>query len=113
MESLGVHETYDGREFWRNAAEVGRYVNSICQKQTIKAKNKSCREFLHLRYSWLAFMHATVQKVQKWLAFSRFRTLWKPRGVEEQALEMFDRGEKPVNFVPVEDSHVGRPSARV
>ena len=56
MESLGVRETYDGREFWRNAAEVGRYVNSICQKQTIEAQNRSYREFLHIWYAWLACM---------------------------------------------------------
>ena len=54
MESRGVRETSDGREFWRNAAEVGRSVSSICQKPTIKAQNKSHRKFLHLRYSWLA-----------------------------------------------------------
>jgi len=59
MESLGVQETYDGREFWRNAAEAGRYVSSICQKPTIKAQNRSCREFSHLRYSWLACMPKT------------------------------------------------------
>jgi hypothetical protein len=43
MESLGVRKAYDGREFWRNAAGAGRYVNSICQKQTTKAQNRGCR----------------------------------------------------------------------
>ena len=70
MESLGVPKTYDGREFWRNAAGAGRYVNSICQKQTIKAKNKSCREFLHLRYSWLVCM-------QRWFEWRKEKKLEK------------------------------------
>ena len=36
MESLGARKTYDGREFWRNAAEAGRYVNNTCQRANDK-----------------------------------------------------------------------------
>ena len=39
MESLGARKTFDILEFWRDAVRVGRYVNSICQKQTIRAQN--------------------------------------------------------------------------
>ena len=50
MENLGARKTYDGREFWRNAAGAGRYVNNTCQRandKNLKIKDVETSAFVN------------------------------------------------------------------